>query len=144
MPGRQHTIGKTIAYNQILKKIGEGGRGVVYNAEETKLKRMVALKFLPAQFTGDPQARTRFVQEAQAAAALDHPNICTIYEINEAEGRTYIAMAHIKGQSLKDKILSGPLGIPEAVNIAIQVAEGLKSVMAGGSSTGTSSRAILC
>jgi serine/threonine protein kinase/Tfp pilus assembly protein PilF len=120
-------IGKTVLHYRIIEKIGEGGMGVVYKAEDTKLKRMVALKFLPAQFTGDPQARTRFVQEAQAAAALDHPNICTIYEINEAEGQTYIAMAYIKGQSLKDKILPGPLGIPEAVNIAGQVAEGLKS-----------------
>jgi len=120
-------IGKTILHYRILEKIGAGGMGVVYKAEDTKLKRMVALKFLPAQFTGDPQARTRFVQEAQAAAALDHPNICTIYEINEAEGQTFIAMAYIKGQSLKDRILSGPLDVPEAVNIAIQVAEGLKS-----------------
>ncbi|MCX6577861.1 MAG: protein kinase [Candidatus Aminicenantes bacterium] len=120
-------IGKTILHYRILEKIGEGGMGVVYKAEDTKLKRMVALKFLPAQFTGDPQARTRFAQEAQSAAALDHPNICTIYEINEVGGQTYIAMAYIMGQSLKDKILSGPLDIPEAVNIVIQVAEGLKS-----------------
>ena len=120
-------IGKTILHYKILEKIGEGGMGVVHKAEDTKLKRIVALKFLPAQLSGDPQARTRFVQEAQSAAALDHPNICTIYEINEAEGQTYIAMAYIKGQSLKDKVLSGPLDIPEAVTIAVQVAEGLKS-----------------
>jgi TolB-like protein/Tfp pilus assembly protein PilF len=119
-------IGKTILHYKILEKIGAGGMGVVYKAEDTKLKRMVALKFLPAELTRDPQARTRFILEAQAAAALDHPHICTIYEINEVEGQIYIAMAYIKGQSLRDMILSGPLGIPEAVTIAIQVAEGLK------------------
>ncbi len=120
-------IGKTASHFKILEKIGEGGMGVVYKAEDTKLKRMVALKFLPAEFRRDPQAQARFVQEAQAAAALDHPNICTIYEINEADGQTYIAMAFIKGRSLKDRISSGPLGISEAVTIAVQVAEGLKN-----------------
>lgn len=119
-------IDKTISNYKILEKIGEGGMGIVYKAEDAKLKRTVALKFLPAEFTKDPQARARFVQEAQAAAALDHPNICTIFEINEAEGQTYIAMAYVQGKSLKDKISSGPLDIPEALDIAVQVAEGLK------------------
>ncbi|NOR12826.1 MAG: protein kinase, partial [Candidatus Aminicenantes bacterium] len=116
----------TISHYKILSKIGEGGMGVVYKAEDTKLKRVVALKFLPPELMRDQEAKERFVQEAQAAAALDHPNICTIYEINESEGNTYISMAHIKGQSLKEKIASGPVKIEEALDIAIHTAEGLK------------------
>ncbi len=119
-------LGKTISHYKILEKIGEGGMGVVYKAEDTKLRRTVALKFLPKEFTVDPEAKERFVQEAQAAAALDHPNICTVHEIDEAEGQTFIAMAHIKGESLKDKIVSGPLDINEVLKIVIQVAEGLQ------------------
>jgi len=119
-------IGKIISHYKILEKIGEGGMGIVYKAEDTKLRREVALKFLPKEFTADPEAKERFVQEAQAAAALDHPNICTVHEIDEAEGQTFIAMAHIKGESLKDKIASGPLGIDDALKIVIQVAEGLQ------------------
>ncbi len=119
-------IGKTISHYKILEKIGEGGMGIVYKAEDTKLRREVALKFLPKEFTVDPEAKERFIQEAQAAGALDHPNICTVYEIDEAEGQTFIAMAHIKGESIKDKIVSGPLDINEALNIVIQVADGLQ------------------
>jgi len=119
-------IGKTIAHYKILEKIGEGGMGVVYKAEDTKLKRTVALKFLPPELTRDPQAKARFVQEAQAAAALDHPNICAVFEIGEAEGSTYIAMPYVKGRSLKERIALGPIPIEEALAIAGQVAEGLK------------------
>jgi len=128
-------IGRIISHYKILEKLGEGGVGVVYKGEDTKLKRTVALKFLPAELTRDPDAKKRFVHEAQAAGALDHPNICTIYEIDEAEGHTFISMACIEGQSLKDKIESGPVGangrsplpIDEALDIAIQVAEGLQA-----------------
>jgi len=119
-------IGKTVSHYKILEKIGEGGMGVVYKAEDTKLKRTVALKFLPPGFTKDTHAIERFMQEAQAAAALDHPNICTVYEINESEDQTFISMAFIKGQSMKEKIESGPLKIEEALDIAVQVAEGLQ------------------
>ena len=100
--------------------------GVVYKAEDTKLKRTVALKFLLPALTKDPQAKARFVQEAQAAAALDHPNICAVFEISEADGATYIVMPCVKGQSLKEKIAAGPLSVEEALDIAGQVAEGLK------------------
>lgn len=100
--------------------------GVVYKAEDTKLKRTVALKFLPPELTRDKEAKERFFQEAQAAAALDHPNICTVHEIDEAEGKTFIAMAYIKGESLKEKIAQGSMKTDKALEIASQVAEGLK------------------
>jgi len=119
-------IGKTIAHYKVLEKIGEGGMGVVYKAEDTKLKRTVALKFLPPELTRDAQAKARFVQEAQAAAALDHPNICAVHEIGEAESTTYIVMPYVKGQSLKERIAVGPVSLEEALTIAGQVAEGLK------------------
>jgi serine/threonine protein kinase len=119
-------IGKSVSHYKILGKLGEGGMGVVYKAEDTKLKRTVALKFLPPALTKDPQAKARFVQEAQAAAALDHPNICAVFEIGEAEGTTFFVMPCVKGQSLKEKIAAGPLSVEEALDIAGQVAEGLK------------------
>jgi serine/threonine protein kinase/Tfp pilus assembly protein PilF len=120
-------IGKTISHYQVLEKIGEGGMGVVYKAEDTKLKRTVALKFLHPDLIRDKEAKERFVQEAQAAAALDHPNICTVYEINESDGFTFIAMAYVKGQSLKDKIRIGPIELDKALDITSQVAEGLRA-----------------
>jgi len=120
-------IGSTVSHYKILEKIGEGGMGVVYKAEDTKLRRTVALKFLPQEWTRDKEAMTRFVQEAQAAAALDHPNICTVYEINEFEGKTYIAMAYIQGQSLKEMLASGCIDIERALEIAAQIAAGLKN-----------------
>ncbi|MCK4932821.1 MAG: protein kinase [Candidatus Aminicenantes bacterium] len=119
-------IGKTISHYKILEKIGEGGMGIVYKAEDTKLRREVALKFLPKEFTADPEAKERFVQEAQAAAALDHPNICTVYEIDEIDGRTFIVMAYIEGQNLKDRFKPSLLELEEALAIAIQVADGLQ------------------
>ncbi|MFQ6115092.1 MAG: protein kinase, partial [bacterium] len=119
-------IGKTISHYKILEKLGEGGMGVVYKAEDSKLKRTVALKFLTPLALGSEEEKARFVHEAQVAAVLDHPNICTVYEIDEAEGQTFIAMAHIAGQSLKEKTKSCPIKLDEALDIAIQVAEGLQ------------------
>ncbi len=118
-------IGKNISHYKILEKLGEGGMGVVYKAEDTKLKRMVALKFFTPQMLGTEEDRTRFVLEAQAAAKLDHPNICTVHEIDEADDQTFIAMAFVDGQSLEEKVESGVLDMDEALDIAIQVAEGL-------------------
>ncbi|MFA9452998.1 MAG: protein kinase [Candidatus Aminicenantaceae bacterium] len=120
-------IGKTISHYTILEKIGQGGMGVVYKAEDSKLRRTVALKFLPQELTRDPEAKRRFIQEAQAAAALDHPHICTVYEIDEADGRIFIAMAFVSGQSLKEKLEKGPLEVNEAVGIASQAAAGLRA-----------------
>jgi serine/threonine protein kinase/cytochrome c-type biogenesis protein CcmH/NrfG len=119
-------IGQFVAHYKILEKIGEGGMGIVYKAEDAKLKRTVALKFLPPELTRDLQAKKRFLQEAQAAAALDHPNICAVFEISEAEATMYIVMPYVKGQSLKEKIAAGPLSVEEALDIAGQVGEGLK------------------
>jgi len=111
---------------RIIEEIGRGGMGIVYKAEDIKLKRTVALKFLPHQWISDADSRERFIHEAQAASALDHPNICTIYEIEETEdGRMYIAMAFYEGESLREKIKREPLKSEEAVAIAIQVARGM-------------------
>jgi tetratricopeptide (TPR) repeat protein len=121
--------GTTIAGKyRILEQIGRGGMGLVCRAEDIRLRRTVALKFLPPELMGDPRARERFVQEAQAASALDHPNICTIHEIDETEdGRMFINMACYSGESLKDRIQRGPLGFGEATAIAAQVARGLSA-----------------
>ena len=126
-PANRLTKGSTIAGKyQILEELGRGGMGVVYKAEDTKLKRIVALKFLPPELTHIPDVKERFVREAQSAAALDHPNICTVYEFDDAEDTSFISMAYVDGQSLRKKIESGPLEIEEALRIATQIAEGLK------------------
>ncbi|MCK4560513.1 MAG: protein kinase [Calditrichia bacterium] len=119
-------IGKMITHYRIIEELGRGGMGVVYKAEDTKLKRLVALKFLSAQVLGAEEEKTRFIHEAQAAAALSHPNICTVYEIDEMEEQSFIAMEYIQESSLKKKIESGPLNLREALDISIQVAEGLQ------------------
>lgn len=111
---------------RILGELGKGGMGIVYKAEDTKLKRTVALKFLPPEFTQDKEAKERFIREAQAAAALDHPNICTVYEVDEFEGQAYISMAFIEGYSLRDRLKKGALSSEDALNIAIQIGEGLQ------------------
>jgi predicted Ser/Thr protein kinase len=110
---------------RIGDEIGRGGMGVVFKAEDTKLKRPVALKLLPFEHARSPDARERFVREAQAAAALDHPNICPVYEVEEEAGLMYIAMAYVDGMSLKARIAREPLEVAEALEVALQVAEGL-------------------
>ncbi len=119
-------IGKTVSHYNILEKIGEGGMGVVYKAEDTKLKRIVAVKFLSQREMGTDEEKTRFVHEVRAAASLNHSNICTIYEIDTYEGQIFIAMEYVEGRNLKDMITSGSLTMDEMVDITIQVAEGLK------------------
>jgi len=110
----------------IIEELGREGMGVVCKAEDIKLKRMVALKFLPPELIHISDVKERFKHEAQAAAALDHPNICTVYEFDETEETTFISMAYIEGQSLRKKIESGPLELDESLKIAMQVAEGLQ------------------
>ncbi len=124
--------GQTISHYKILDKLGEGDMGVVYKATDTKLQRLVALKFLPPQALDNEERKARFLQEAQAAAALNHPNICTIHEIDEADGQSFIAMEWVEGQSLKQKIQSRPLKLAEALENALQAAEGLKAAHAKG------------
>ncbi|NLP09205.1 protein kinase [bacterium] len=134
-------IGQIVSHYRIVEKLGEGGMGVVYKAEDTKLKRIVALKFLMPTLTADPAAKERFIQEAQAASALEHPNICNSHEINETEdGRLYIVMAYYEGQTLKETVgsrqlaiskeqpavSSRQLAIDKAIEIALQIAEGLR------------------
>ncbi|MCK4835764.1 MAG: protein kinase, partial [Candidatus Aminicenantes bacterium] len=119
--------GKIISHYKILEKLGEGGMGVVFKAEDIKLDRLVALKFLPKQFSINEEEKSRFIHEAKAAAALDHPNICSIHEIDETkDGQMYIAMAFYEGDTLKEKVDKGPLKIDEAIDIAIQIAQGLE------------------
>ncbi len=119
-------IGTIISHYKILEKLGEGGMGVVYKAHDTKLDRDVALKFLPLELTKDRDARERFIHEAKAASALDHTNICTIYEIDETDnGQLYIAMACYDGETLKDKIERSPLKVDDAIDITTQITLGL-------------------
>src|SRR3990172_8713907 len=118
-------INKTVSHYHIVEKLGEGGMGVVYKAKDLKLERFVALKFLPLHLKNEFNEKERFIQEAKAASALDHPNICTIHEINEAEdGQMYIAMGYYEGETLKTRIEKG-LKLKEALDIAEQIAQGL-------------------
>jgi serine/threonine protein kinase len=121
-----HMEGRTVSHYRIVEKLGGGGMGIVYKAEDLRLKRMVALKFLPPEHTRDPDAKQRLVHEAQAASALDHTNICTVHEIDETpDGQLFLAMAYYPGETLKKRIDRGPLEIDEAIDIGIQVAQGL-------------------
>ena len=120
-------IGHTISHYKITEKLGEGGMGVVYKADDSKLDRPVALKFLAPHLLRDDEARKRFEREAKAAARLDHPNICTVYEIDEAEGRTFIVMAFLEGETVREKIKARPLKLEDALEIAMQTAQGLQA-----------------
>ena len=118
---------------EIVSAIGAGGMGEVYKARDTRLKRQVAIKLLTPDLTRDETAKQRFLQEAKAASALDHPNICTIYEINETpDGQLYLVMAYYEGETLKQRIERGPLALDDAVDIATQVGRGLAEAHGAG------------
>jgi non-specific serine/threonine protein kinase len=120
-------IGQIILHYRIIEQLGQGGMGVVYKAEDTKLQRLVALKFLPENLTRDAEAKARLVQEARAAAALNHPNVCTIYEIEESEGQLFLALEFVEGETLRKTVISEQLSVSSVVEYALQIAAGLQA-----------------
>jgi len=124
--------GKTVSHYRILDAIGQGGMGVVYKAEDSRLGRTVAVKFVPESLAKDRIAVERFQREARAASALNHPNLCVLFDIGEADGQPFLVMEYLEGQTLRDRVAAGPLSIDELIDFACQIADGLDAAHSGG------------